>query len=389
MTITFKPGAGQIFRPATDADFVYRLTPVVGYNDFSGSSISVVVKDANITRITSDYSDPYYDIQIQGDATDVTLSVLDATGVLDSNNRLSRVSDGNCRVQGDSWLKRSIINCDMTRINEHTYTTLDGYAAGSLARHIVDQTTALIGSHTADDMPIYSVQNHTGATYTRNTSCWVYPLNLTAISPWNSRGGQTRGGVAITPRHVLVAKHYPLAVSDTVRFVTAGNVVVDRTVDAIYNVPETVAYSKDVQIVRLDSDLPASITPVKFLPANAYEYLPSWDAWPLPLIYTNQSERMACAPSKISHQSAADYVASIVTTEPPYGVMYEQVIVGDSGSPTFVVINGTPVLICHWTFAGMGAAHHMMLTEIAATLTTLGGGHTLSTVDLSSFTDYS
>lgn len=382
----FLPGAGFAFRPATAVEFNFRLDVQIGYVDYAGSSSAATVQDAIVRTTNTDYSDPYYDYGVIGQEN-IAVSLLGEAGAI-SDNRVSRVSDGTCQLLASHpWLSRSKI-LSMSRINENTYTTLDGYAAGSLARHIVDQTTALIGSHTANDMPIYSVQNHTGATYTRNTSCWAYALNLTAISPWNSRGGQTRGGVAITPRHVLVAKHYPLSVSDTVRFVTAGNVVVDRTVDAIYNVPEIVTYSKDVQIVRLDSDLPASITPVKFLPANAYEYLPSWDAWQLPLIYTNQSERMACAQSKISPQSVVDYIVSTVTTEPPYGVMYEQVIVGDSGSPAFVVINGTPVLICHWTFAGMGAAHHVMLTEIASALTTLGGGHTLSTVDLSAFPTY-
>lgn len=382
----FIPGDGLEFRPPTELEFNYRLDVQIGYVDYAGSSSTATVQDAIVRTTNTDYSDPYYDFGVIGQEN-IAISLLGEAGEI-SGNRVSRVIDGTCQLLASHpWLSRGK-TLSMSRINENTYITLDGYAAGSLARHIVDQTTALIGSHTADDMTIYSVQNHAGAIYTRNTSCWVYPLNLTAISPWNSRGGQTRAGVAITPRHVLAAKHYPLSVSDAIRFVTAGNVVVDRTVDAIYNVPEAVTYSKDVQIVRLNSDLPASITPVKFLPANAYDYLPSWDTWYLPLIYTNQYERMACAQSKISPQSVVDYIVSAITRESPYGVMYEQVIVGDSGSPAFVVINGTPVLICHWTFAGMGAAHHMMLTEIALALTTLGGGHTLSTVDLSSFPTY-
>lgn len=37
----------------------------------------------------------------------------------------------------------------------------------------------------------------------------------------------------------------------------------------------------------------------------------------------------------------------------------------------------------------MLTANSSWLSDIASALTTLGGGHTLSTVDLSSFTDYS
>lgn len=58
------------------------------------------------------------------------------------------------------------------------------------------------------------------------------------------------------------------------------------------------------------------------------------------------------------------------------------------GSPAFVVINGALVMVCHWTFAGQGAAHHLMLTEIGDAMTSLGGGYSPQTIDLSSFTDY-
>lgn len=386
MTI-FRDGVGQTFRPPTKYEFDFQLQPIVGYINNDGSVVNSVVADAQIRTITAAYSDPYYDIGIQGTSDDVAISLLDATGSL-SGSRVSRVSNGTCRVLARHPFLGRLATLDMNRINDNVYDELHGYVTGSLAAHISDQTSALISGKTAADMPIFSVQDHTTPIYTRNLTCWAAPLNLTAISPWNSLGGAYRAGVAITPRHTLHAKHFGMTNGTVLRFIAADNSVISRTVSNVYNIPEAVTYGRDVQIALLDSDLPASITPVKFLPANAFDYLPSWHNWKIPLLFTNQFERMACGVANIGSYASIDWVAMWVTTEAPYATMYERVITLDSGSPAFVVINGALTLVCHWTFAGQGACHHLMLTEIATALTTLGGGHSLSTVDLSGFTSY-
>ncbi len=383
----FGNGDGYIFRPPTIHEFDFRIESTVGYVDTASSSTIETDDDANIETVTADYSDPYYDLTVNGDSEGVVLSALDATGSL-AGNRLSRVSDGMCRVLARHPLLSKTISLNMTRISENTYSVLTGYVSGSLARHIDDQIKALIGVKTAADMPIYSVQNHSTPTYTRNTSCWMGAVDLTAISPWNSLGAQYRAGVAISPRHTLHAKHFPVQVGTVLRFVTNGNVVVTRTIDSVANLAESANYQRDVQIAKLDSDLPETITPVKFLPANAYDYLPTWKTWKIPVVYSNQFERMACALANAFTVSPVDYVGAWVTTESPYATMYERVITLDSGSPAFFVINGTLVLICHWTFAGQGAAHHQMLTEIAAAITSLGGEHSLQTADLDEFPSY-
>lgn len=383
----FMSGEGRTFRPPTYHEFDFRIQSEVGYVDTAGGSEFSVNNDANIETVTADYSDPHYDLAIIGDGENVVLSALDATGTL-TGNRLSRVSNGTCRVLAKHPLLTRTTSLDMSRINDNVYSVLSSYVAGSLAKHIDDQTRALIGSNTSVNMPIYSLQNHAIPSYVRNVSCWMVAVDLTAISPWNSLGAQYRAGVAISPRHTLHAKHFGVTAGTVLRFVTAGNAVVSRTVDSVENLAESTLYDRDVQIAKLDSDLPEAITPVKFLPANAYDYLPTWGTWKIPLVATNQFERMTCALCNKFTVSPVDFVGAWVTTESPYASMYESVISLDSGSPAFVIVNGTLVLICHWTFAGQGAAHHLMLTEIGAAMTSLGGGYSPSTVDLSSFTDY-
>jgi hypothetical protein len=311
-------------------------------------------------------------------------SVADFVGTV-----LTRVSNGTARVQFVTLAGIWQDSCDVSDLSGEVTVSYE-YSAGSLAKHITDSTIALVGSNVAANMPLFSTRDNTTPTYTRNTNCWAAPIDLTGASVWNSLGAQTRAGTAITPRHTLHALHYPVTIGTTLRFVAADNSVVTRTVSNVYSVPQSEGYAKDIQIALLDSDLPASITPFKFLPANAADYLPYWSSSTIPAIGTNQFKSTLCAPCRlVDTQYGTKYSALVETDTAPFSHVYTPIISGDSGCPAFLVVNSTPVLIAHWTFAGMGPAHHLLLTEIAAAITVLGGGHTLSTVDLSSFTDYS
>lgn len=385
MTVSFRPGVGLSFRPVVDTGFLFDISAIVGYDDHASSSEPMTINDTSINRITSDYSDPYYDIQIRGDDSGVLLSALDATGSLNNNRRLSRVTNGTCRVKASSFVKSAIVTCDMTRINGNVYDELVNYVSGSLARHIVDSMTAMIGSKTASAKPIFSVQDHVTPTYPRNAACWTASLDLTAISPWNSRGSNYRAGTAITPRHTIQAAHYPLAVSDTIRFVAMDNTVVTRTISAVQSNPTT-----DIQVALLDSDLPASITPMQFAPSNLYDYLPSLESFPVPVLATDYEEKAfvkETCPTCWVNTSTAGFFRTSLTD--PFSRLVEAIIPGDSGNPVCLVVGGVPVLISHWMGVDTGRLYHKLLTEIAAALTTLGGGYSLSTIDLSSFTNYS
>lgn len=383
---SFLVGEGHHFRPATLEEKNYSIDAVVDYINTAQSSVSSVVADANIQTITAEHSDPYYDIALRGNADGVVVSTTGSAGVL-SGNRLSRVHNGTCSVHARHPLISRVKNVSMDRLNDNIYDELISYVSGSLSRHVVDSMTTLVGGKTVADKPVYTAQDHATPLYLRNSESWVSTLDLTAISPWNSRGGANRAGTAITPRHVLLAEHYPLSTTDTIRFVAADNTVVTRTVSGSVTVSTSGA---DTRVLLLDSDLPASITPLKFLPDNLYDYLPSIQIWPVPVIafdaqenaITKSTNPIRWTPSSIG----GEFVNAI---NEPFSRLTEPIVTGDSGNPILLAINGEAALLSHWSAPTLGPVYHKLLTEIATALTTLGGGHSLSTVDLSSFTDYS
>lgn len=384
---TFVPGSGLAHRPATEDDKSYSVDVATGYVNVDQASAVQTIQDAVVRTITAAYSDPYYDLTLSGDTEGVALSALDATGTL-ANGRLSRVSNGDCRVLAKNPLLSKTLTLDMSRINENEYAVLDNYVSGSLARHVVDQLTTLIAGKGTANKPVFSQQDHTNGIYTRNLSCWAATLDLTAVSPWNSLGGATRAGTAITPRHIIQAHHYPLAVGNTIRFVTNANAVVTREVDAIQSITTGGA---DIQIALLDQALPSTISPVSFAPATLYDYLPSLVDWPVPLLAFDFSENALIVETNPERYTTAGSNPTAAFTRNATGDFVpftEPIIGGDSGNPIFLVIDGEPVLFSHWTSPTAGPAYHMLLTEIASALTSLGGGYSLTTASLSAFTDY-
>src|SRR5690606_19127841 len=133
---------GPHFRPPTAAEeaFVPTLSWAVDYDDHEATSEELTVDDALINRVTAEYSDPIYELSLSGEGG-TAVEVLDATGSLDGM-RLTRVSDGNCRVSVSSISATSITTFDMSRINGNVHEHLVNYVSGSLARHIVDGMTA-------------------------------------------------------------------------------------------------------------------------------------------------------------------------------------------------------------------------------------------------------
>ena len=154
----------------------------------------------------------------------------------------------------------------------------------------------ILGADPATQKELYLTQNHSSSTYVRNADFWLKDtINvsannsrlqaLTCISPYNSDGSNKKAGVAITPRHIICATHYKIAVGSTIRFITNQNSVVDRTVVGTVSIG-----SSDIEIQILDSDLPSSITPCKVLPSNYASYLPT-DLALMPFLALDQEEK--------------------------------------------------------------------------------------------------
>lgn len=283
-----------------------------------------------------------------------------------------------------------------TRSGGDSASTFLRFAAASLAHHCEDAVNSHIAGATTAMLPIftdYSASNSSGS-YSRNPACWAYDIRqaMTCISPWNSNAANRKAGVALTKRHIANAAHYEYPVGTTVRFITADNVTVTRTVIGKKRHPDYTPYSPDITLYLLDSDLPESITPCKVLPSNYADYLPTGPEQ-IATLCLDQEEKALVTDLR-------SYGSTTVTFKypdtPEEQILYEDKISGDSGNPAFLIVNSELVCLTLWTYGGAGsgtfltpqiAAMNQMIVDLDTTAG-ISTGYTIQTVDLSGFTNF-
>ena len=231
--------------------------------------------------------------------------------------------------------------------------------------------------------------------YTRNVDCWAYPFDLTCISPWNSPSQHWRAGTLVSPKHIIFAAHYPLSVGSVVRFVTQGNVVVERTLTAVLLHPDYVDSSNypDLAVGVLDSIVPGTITFAKVLPADWKDYFPpqrDYNTVPgVPVMVLDQEEKaLIYNLSNVSESGPKPAQQKVYTCEPQdvlRSPFYEVIVSGDSGNPMFMVIDGELVILTVITGGESGTDIQAFTDDINARMTALGGGYQLTPIDLSKY----
>ncbi|OWF38018.1 uncharacterized protein LOC110466866 [Mizuhopecten yessoensis] len=239
--------------------------------------------------------------------------------------------------------------------------------------------------------PIFSKQDHTHKVYQRNPHCWAHDLDLTPISPWNSYGKTRKAGTLLSPRHAVWARHYSIRVNSTLRFVDRHNNVVDRRViktRALYtnaSAHQSFLFGHDMVIGLLDSDVPSTISFAKVLPRNFTVLMPSRERVRLPVFSTDFEEKALVADFSNMRGTMASLIEPITTsTRHKY---YERKISGDSGNPSFFIIDDQLVFLFVFTFGGSGSGTSVQhnFNEINSIMEHLGGGYQLTEVDLSRF----
>jgi hypothetical protein len=315
------------------------------------------------------------------ESSDASKATVSSTGLL------TKVGSGGtveitCRVGGIEARHRVSL---FTQVN--ATQVYQGFAAGSLLKHTNDTVDGLIGGKTpATAKAVFDAQ----APYIRNADCWAASFDLTGISPRNSQLGNRLAGVAVTPRHVLFARHYQPEVGMTLDFVTADSQVVTRTIAAKASLSGAAAdWSTDVTVARLDSDLPGAIKPYRVLPAEIAGYLPGLDKG-VPVLCLDQEKKALIYEWRGYQLGAARYSWPQTYQRSQF---CEALLSGDSGNPIFVPIGGELVLLGLCSAAGMlvvGPAIQTQLAAINALITSLGssGGYTLTTANLASFPNY-
>jgi hypothetical protein len=364
----------------------------------SGSTESVTIKDAVYQRVSGGTFVSDFNVSMLAAAGSPSSPVITSsdTSILTNPSPQSGgvstfVSPGAvvfAGVAGDRTARAPAVARSITSIVD----TFQSFTSGSLAANIVSGVDSrLAGKTAASSLAMFTAQNHVSAppSYTRNASFWASDVDLTCCSVWNSSGLNTMAGTLISPRHILFAAHYQIATDATVRFVAANGTVVNRTMTAKAVHPNFVyPFSNDIAIGILDSDVPAGVSFARVLPANFASYLPTVSSTArIPALVLDQEEKGLV----LDLAFMTSGVGGAFPTNAQRLLFAESVVVGDSGNPVFLIVNGQPVLISVLTSGGQGfggtniSAH---CGTVNGMMTSLGGGYQLTYADLSAFPAY-
>jgi hypothetical protein len=307
----------------------------------------------------------------------------------------TRLADGLAQLIFFCPSGRKVLNKQISRTAGST-TALNwtGWAGGSLASHAGAQIDSLIAGKTAGaaTFNLWSTRNDAVAAYLWNSGIWAAGIDLSCISPWNDWQGSSnwKGGTLVSPRHLLCANHIALTNGQTIRFVTSGNVTVTRTISSgVQVVP-----SHDIYLCKLDSDVPAGIRFAHVLPANWRSNLPTMDqdattlTTPrprIPVLWTNQFKTLRVGDWAGVNGAPNNQCSDLAPIDPQRLTFYSAVIVGDSGSPAFLLINGHAVLLSCWWSPVSGDMVSDFISQINAAMTTLGGGYQLTIESMAGF----
>lgn len=382
-------------------------------------AIEVVVVSGGVSSYDT-ISDGYYeiftgatyynggDILVEGMGNFEILNLTPSVATVSTIGEITRHTSGILNVVVKNNFISIPLSINLTNKNDGSSTprSLISTVVGSLAEHCQGQIDSRIDNTMTKGVNglVYSTQNHTTSTYTRNSSLWCSDVNLTCISPWNSNEANKKAGTLVTPRHILGAAHYEVNVNNIIRFVETGGTVHTRTIVGKRTHPNYTPYSPDLTIYTLDSDLPPEITPCKVMPSDWADYLVNNPDTRPPALGLDQEEK-ALIMDFYGVGTGANFQYPIDSDRL---IFSEELVGGDSGNPAFFIIGGELVLITVWTFGGEGSGTYVsrflndlnqMIVDSDAQygISTIGnvtwpnaGGHyQLKIADLSTFPNYS
>lgn len=244
---------------------------------------------------------------------------------------------------------------------------------------------------------LFSTADHETATYVYNPDFYLYDTHigkLTCIVAWNSRGGDQRGAVMITPWHFVCSHHFALEKEDLIRCVATDGTVHERIVASSWlmrvssseinpNDPDgNKIIETDVRIGRVLDPFPPSIQPCKLFPKDFADWMPAgpdsnfYSGTQIPVMVFDQDKNAnifefiqaggeiwpevspfppsgAIPPYAYFLEPTLEIAQSLYNQAPillPRYEFREELIIGDSGSPVFFVSETELLLVgCVYT----------------------------------------
>jgi len=234
-----------------------------------------------------------------------------------------------------------------------------------LAQRINVETLALVPSSPKPNV-LFDVYSENGdAAWARN---WTRKVNLTGVS-WDG----TRTVTLVSPLHVVMAAHYVRKPGEFVVFRDASGRKIERTLKALLPVTLPGGVAPDIAVGVLDRSVPLKY--YKVPPAD-----PGFAARlsGAHVLVTDGERRLHCHEIAMAQGWAIRFGYS----EKIHKAYWEDLIVGDSSNPSFILLHGEPVLVETHTTGGAGAGPYYGDPEVAAAInqrmTELGGGYQLT-----------
>ena len=248
------------------------------------------------------------------------------------------------------------------RSTADTDTIADALAVGMspLAKKLRRETLDVLpskpkGNHLFD---IYDPQSHSA--WARN---WTRKLDFTGVA-WDN----TRTATLVSPRHVVMAGHYVRKPGETVIFHNRRGKRIVRILTAIKKLPNA-----DIAVGLLESEAPVTF----------YRVLAPSDSHSKTLIgalgfVTDQKRQLY-----VHEIRSASIVAVAFNHSPSIHKAWRKfLIAGDSGNPSFLLVDDELLLLGTHSTGGAGAGPFYSSPEVIAslnaTMSELGGGYQLS-----------
>lgn len=278
--------------------------------------------------------------------------------------------------------------CNMT--SPASVDAFSSWVNGSLIHALDESTTSTAALVTSEDLwTTYSPSTNTFV-YNPNSIAGASGYKVAGFAAWNSStGGRAKGGVLITPEHVLYTLHYKPSPGNTVKFVEADGTVQTRTIQYVDAVPDGFD-----QVIATLSEPITTISPIPMISrADAVSKMPTFSSWDGP-VSSPEGDTLAfvldqhsrCRTLRTGRGGVATSMRRITDGSAQFPA--PDAVAGDSGSPAFWMLGGFVVLIGTTTFTTWsgGPATHAARGDFEAI--TANRGLTPTYLNASSFPSY-